>query len=954
MKKLLVSDTLNALLSPSIIIKALRILLQQGPRGLFTGMVSRLKLRNQRELDLLPKKSTEPPCIFPESVLARKYCVGKGLEIGGAAHNPFGLNTLNVDFTDSMETAFKKEEVRLCGRALKVDIIACGDNIPLPDGSQDFVVSSHVLEHFPNPIKALLEWDRLVRPGGIIFMIIPHKERTFDKHKARTSLQHLVEDFISNNRALHNDSPGHDHCWITEDILDLVNWMIDTLHMKWEIAEVQDVDDKVGNGFTIVIRKKESSVSEKKDVYVGDIKGDVLRDRDALITNFQSVIRGYKLRLEQQIITTHKLESLVKEKEEALNHIYSSRGWKVLTAYYGARDRVLPVMRKVRPLVSDILNALLYALLSPSTIIKALRILLQQGRSALFTQIVIKLKLRNQYKLYLLANQLLEDSDDKKADKAKAFRYRPKVSILVPVYDTNEKWLRLCIESLLSQVYGNWELCIADGRSTKPHIRKVLEEYAKRDNRIKVNFLPENKGIAGNSNEALALATGEFVGFLDHDDELSSSALYEVVKLLNENSDADFIYSDEDKISTKGKRFDPHFKPAWSPDTLRSCNYITHFTVLRKKIIDEVGGFREGYAGSQDYDLFLRVAERTQRIVHIPKVLYSWRVHKSSASGNPRAKMYAYESAKKALRDHIRRIGLNGEVYNTPSYGIFRIKYQINDSPKVSIIIPTKDRVNVLKRCISSILYRTSYRNYGIFIVDHQSREKETLGYYKELKGEPRIEILRYGSETNFSGINSYAVSQIDSEYITFLDNDTEVISPDWIEAMLEFAQRKDVGAVGALLYYPNDTIQHAGVIVGIRGFAGHSHKHFRRNAFGYMGRAKLVQNLSAVTAACLMTRKSVFEQVGGFDERLAFALNDIDLCLKLREEGYLVVWTPYAELYHHESIKRGHEDIPEEQEKFRREIEYFRSNWKPVLEKGDPYYNPNLTLDKEDFSIRI
>lgn len=587
-------------------------------------------------------------------------------------------------------------------------------------------------------------------------------------------------------------------------------------------------------------------------------------------------------------------------------------------------------------------------------ILRVLRILFQQGPRSLFAKIVREVKQRKQYKLHFLSLKKVEEKEVIKKESIKGLQYRPKIGIIIPVYNTAEKWLRLCIESVLNQVYDHWELCIIDGGSTKPYIRKVLEEYAKSDDRIKVKFLPENKGIAGNSNEALALATGEFVGFLDHDDELSPSALYEVVKLLNENSNTDFIYSDEDKISTRGKRFDPHFKPDWSPDTLRSCNYITHFTVIRKKIIDEVGGFKEGYAGSQDYDLFLRVVEKTQRIAHIPKVLYYWRVHESSASGNPRAKMYAYESAKKALRDHIRRIGLNGEVYNTPFYGIFRIQYQINDSPAVSIIIPTKDRVNVLKRCINSILHRSSYGNYRIFIVDNKSREKETFGYYKELKNEPRIEILRYDTEINFSAINRYAVSEIDSEYITFLNNDTEVISPDWIEAMLEFAQRKDVGAVGALLYYPNDTIQHAGVIVGIAGFAGHPHKHFQRNAFGYMGRAKLVQNLSAVTAACLMTKKSVFEQVGGFDERLAFSFNDVDLCLKMREEGYLVIWTPYAELYHHDSKTRGYEDTPEKQERFRCEIEYFRSKWKHVLEKGDPYYNPNLTLDKEDFSIKI
>jgi GT2 family glycosyltransferase len=585
---------------------------------------------------------------------------------------------------------------------------------------------------------------------------------------------------------------------------------------------------------------------------------------------------------------------------------------------------------------------------------KALKILFKQGPGALFIKIRTKVRQRSQYRWYLLSVKKVEDGKDIKRERAKAFQYRPKVSIIVPVYNTNEKWLRLCIKSLLTQVYDNWELCIVDGGSTKPLVREVLEGYAKQDGRIKVKFLTENKGIAGNSNEALALASGEFVGFLDHDDELASSALYEVVKLLNEDREIDFIYSDEDKISGGGKRFEPHFKPNWSPDTLRSYNYIAHFAVIRKKVIDEIGGFREGYDGSQDHDLFLRVVERTQKIVHIPKILYHWRSHPFSAASSTKAKKYAYDSGKKALNDHINRIGLNGKVSDGLFLGSYYIKYHINGSPAVSIIIPNKDKVNVLGQCINSILQRSFYKNYKIFIVDNQSIEAETFKYYKELKNESKVKILYYNKPFNFSAINNYAVSQIDSEYIIFLNNDTEVISSNWIEAMLEFAQRRDVGAVGALLYYPNDTIQHAGVILGIGGVGNHSHKHFLRNDLGYMGRAKIIQNLSAVTAACLMTKKEVFYEVEGFDEKYSNAFNDVDFCLKIRKSDYLIVYTPYAELYHHESLSRGYEDTEEKKIRFRKEIEFFQRKWRDVLTKGDPYYNPNLTLDREDFSIRI
>jgi len=539
------------------------------------------------------------------------------------------------------------------------------------------------------------------------------------------------------------------------------------------------------------------------------------------------------------------------------------------------------------------------------------------------------------------------------------FSYQPKISIITPVWNVDEKWLRLAIESVINQVYPHWELCLADGGSTKPHIRQVLNEYAAKDSRIKVKFLGENKGIAGNSNEALALVTGEFVGFLDHDDELAPFALYEVVKLLNQNQNLQFVYSDEDKIDERGNRKNAYFKPDWSPDMFLSHNYLCHFSVIRKTLIDSAGGFRPGYDGSQDYDLFLRVTERipANEIAHISKILYHWRMIGGSAASQLSAKPYAFVSAKKALTDALARKEIRGEVGDGLFQGSYRVQYAIKDNPKISIIIPTKDNVEILQRCIQSILEKTAYHNFEIVIVDNQSRNRETFDFYQSLKDNPKIRLLDYDKPFNFSAINNFAVDQIDSPYILFLNNDTEVFSREWLSAMLEHAQREKIGAVGAKLLYPDNTIQHAGIVLGIIGnppLGGHAHRHLPDGHHGYFGRVDTIQDVSAVTAACLLMKKEVFEQIGGFDEKLQIAFNDVDLCLKIRDSGYLLVYTPYAILLHHESLSRGYEDTPEKQKRFAGEVNYVREKWGDIIDDGDPYYNRNLTRDKEDFSIQV
>ena len=573
-------------------------------------------------------------------------------------------------------------------------------------------------------------------------------------------------------------------------------------------------------------------------------------------------------------------------------------------------------------------------------------------------QVFSNLKLDDVYHLWRLKNEPSEKDAMMYKKDILSFKYMPKISIITPVWNTDEKWLRLAIESVLDQIYENWELCIVDGNSDKPHVKRVLKKYAEKDSRIKVKFLPENKGIAGNSNEALSLATGEFVALLDHDDELCPFALYEVAKLLNERPKLGYIYSDEDKIDEKGQRRDPFFKPDWSPDMFLSCNYLCHLSVIRTSIVDDVGGFRSGYDGSQDYDLFLRVIEQIDDdlISHIPKILYHWRIIPKSAASSCQAKPYAYTAGKKALKDAMIRRGAEiCYISDGVCVGVdYRVIYRIKDNPKISIIIPTRDNVKILKKCINSILANTKYDNYEIIVVDNQSREVDTFEYYKTIKNISKIKILDFCRPFNFSAMNNYAISKARSEYILLLNNDIEVINSDWLSCMLEHAQKDNVGAVGAKLLYPDGTIQHAGVILGIGGVAGHSHKCYPASHPGYFTRIQMVQNFSAVTAACMLTKKSLFEEVGGFDERnLSIAFNDIDYCLKLRQNGYLVVYTPYAELYHHESLSRGYEDTPEKQQRFLREVTYMRKKWGDVLDH-DPYYNPNLSRNKEDFSIRI
>ena len=570
-----------------------------------------------------------------------------------------------------------------------------------------------------------------------------------------------------------------------------------------------------------------------------------------------------------------------------------------------------------------------------------------------------------------------------------------KFSILVPLYNTPREFLTQMLDSVMNQTYTNWELCLADGSDgDHSYVGEVCLEYKRQAQERKLGTivyskLPKNEGIAGNTNACLKLATGEYIGLFDHDDILHPSVLYEYAKAVNEQG-ADYLYCDETtfKSGDINKMLTMHFKPDYAPDNLRANNYICHFSVFARKLLDGNELFRSKFDGSQDHDMILRLTDNAKKIVHVPRLMYYWRSHSGSVASGIEAKPYAIEAAKGAVAEHLRKHGFSHfQIISTRAFEtIFRIRYQIIGSPRISIIIANKDHVADLRRCVSSILEKSTYDNYEIIIVENNSSENETWEYYSELLGypyletakkmtvcgrdggilhrekngqtadTPQISVVAYSGEFNYSAVNNLGVSYAQGEYILLLNNDTEVITVNWMEEMLMYAQRQDVGAVGAKLYYGDKTIQHAGVVIGLGAHrtAGHTHYKQHRQNLGYMGRLCYAQDVSAVTGACLLVKKSLYQEAGGLDEGFAVSLNDVDFCLKLRQKGLLNVFTPFAELFHYESVSRGLDDSGEKAARYDRESERFREKWKEVLAKGDPYYNPNFSLDRSDFSLKV
>ena len=590
---------------------------------------------------------------------------------------------------------------------------------------------------------------------------------------------------------------------------------------------------------------------------------------------------------------------------------------------------------------------------------KGIRYWKSQGGAALAGKIVSKVKTASTreipYQKWILRH--LPGDRELEKQRHEKFEYQPKISIVVPLYKTPEKYLHQLVESIKAQTYPNWELCLSDGSGADSPLRKTLDALEKSDERIRVIRNETPLRIAENTNAGMEAATGDFIAFADHDDVLTPHALYQCVKAVNENREIRLLYSDEDKMSMDGhKFFQPHFKPDYNPDLLCTVNYICHLFVVRRDVVDQVGLFRPEFDGAQDYDFIFRCVEavKPEEIYHITKILYHWRCHEDSTAENPESKTYAFEAGKRAIEAHYKRTGIHAEVFQGEFLGLYRTKFIRDHDPLISIIIPNKDHTDDLKRCMDSIDSKSTYQNYEYIIVENNSTEEKTFRFYKDLEeNHPKARVVYWDREFNYSAINNYGASFAKGEYLLLLNNDTEIINDDCLEELLGYCMRGDVGAVGARMYYEDDTIQHAGVVIGFGGIAGHCFVLQPRGTTGYCHRIICAQDYSAVTAACMMVKKSAFDQVGGLTEELAVAFNDIDFCMKLRAVGYLIVYNPYAELYHYESKSRGLEDTPEKVARFNKEIATFEKRWPDIMRDGDPYYNPNLTLKSQDFSLR-
>ncbi len=581
---------------------------------------------------------------------------------------------------------------------------------------------------------------------------------------------------------------------------------------------------------------------------------------------------------------------------------------------------------------------------------KGLKLLFTRGPKAVIA------KMRPQKKVNKAVASFTISKKQREEERATVFEKDITISILVPLYNTPLNFLKEMIASVQNQTYSKWELCLADGSDDEhPEVGETVRALAEADPRIVYTKLERNLGISDNTNACIDISSGEYISLFDHDDLLHPSALFHVMKAICEQ-DADFIYTDEITFlkNDTSNVVNAHFKADFAPDTLRSYNYICHLTTFSRELMNKAGTFRAECDGSQDYDIILRLTEQAQKIVHIPKILYFWRGHENSTAQDITSKPYIVNAAHKALSDHLERQGIAGTVTDSSIPSTYRIRYDIEGEPLVSILIPNKDQVSTLDTCIRSIYEKTTYKNFEVIIIENNSTQDATFRYYRSLEDvHNNLKVVTWKQGFNYSAINNFGFKEAKGDFVLLLNNDIEVITPDWIQEMVMFAQRKDVGAVGAMLYYPDDTIQHAGVILGIGGVAGHSHKYYQRGSYGYMSRATIAQNLTAVTFACVMMRREVFEEVEGLDEAFQVAFNDVDMCMRIRKAGYLIVFTPYAELYHHESKSRGSEDTPEKVKRFNSEVERFQGRWGKELADGDPYYNPNLTLIHEDFSFK-
>ena len=658
------------------------------------------------------------------------------------------------------------------------------------------------------------------------------------------------------------------------------------------------------------------------------------------IKKIEQELAHYKEHYQAIAARNAALERQLAEAQNAYNVISNAFFWKITKPARVIADWIKMLLRKVA--VFRLMN-------------KGLRCLHENGWR--YTWAKVRNKVKNQQNAAALLKKPLFTESELAEQRKHQFPKSIKFSIVVPLFNTPEKFLREMIQSVIDQTYANWELCLADGSDAEHGlVEKICRQYAKKDSRIKYKKLEKNLGISGNTNACLEMASGDYIGLFDHDDLLHPAALYEVMRAICEQ-DADFIYTDELTFSGNTSNIiTAHFKPDYAPDNLRANNYICHFSVFSDKILENVKGFRSEYDGSQDHDFILRATECAKKIVHIPEILYYWRSHPNSVAADINSKPYASIAGRKAVHDHITRHNMESIVESTKAFpAMYRVEYSLKEKPLISIIIPNKNHIEDLRKCVNSILNKSTYPSYEIIIVDNDSDEMVVEDYYKALKQNEKIRIVSWNKKFNFSAICNYGVGFAKGRYVVLLNNDTEVITESWLEEMLMYAQRQDVGAVGAKLYFANNTIQHAGVVLGMgrHRTAGYIFSKVDKENLGYMGRLCYAQNLSAVTFACVMIPRHVWDEVGGLDESFAVAFNDVDMCMRIRKAGYLIVWTPYAELYHYESKSRGLEDTPEKKKRFEGEVKRFQERWKNELAAGDPYYNPNLSLDREDFSLR-
>lgn len=630
-----------------------------------------------------------------------------------------------------------------------------------------------------------------------------------------------------------------------------------------------------------------------------------------------------------------------------------SQGKKYSLNFVSATDNLIVPLKKsysakIKLLGSYILN------INPENIKKAGIYLKRNGMKGFLKRLKYGVSpYTSNYSDWLLANRV--SAKDLETQKSTHFSYAPKISVIVATFNTKESYLKDMIDSVVNQSYANWQLCIADG-STDDRVQKYIEENYSKEQRIQFTKLDDNYGIAGNMNKALELATGDYVGLYDHDDILELDCFYEIVSALQEYR-YDVLYTDEDKLDDDTKKYvDPNFKPDYSEDLLRSHNYITHFFCVNKKLIDEIGGLRSEFDGSQDYDFIFRCVEKANKVHHIPKILYHWRMHMQSTAQNPESKMYCYEAGKKAIEAHYQRTGVKAKVEMMPKpyYGLYHTIYSTQDNPLVSILIPNMNHKDVLKTCIDSLYEVNNYKNFEVIIIENNSTEQEIFDYYDQLQEEhENIKVVKWEKEFNYSAINNFGAKFAKGDYLLLLNNDTEMIKPDALSEMLGCCMRPEVGVVGAKLLYADDTVQHAGVVIGFSGYAGHVFNGIGKDDLGFMMRAIINCNYSSVTGACLMTKKSIFEEVGGLDEKFQVACNDVDYCLKVREKDYLVVYDAFSLWHHYESKSRGYDDNNKEKMwRFNHEVEIFQKKWPEILANGDPYYNKNFRIENGPFVL--